>query len=382
MKIGERFIEQGLLTAAQLEEALRAQLIFGGHLGTCLLELGYVEEAVLGRTLASIYGVGYAPPHFFDNVARTVVQAMPRRVVEKHSVVPFDLKDRTLHVAMIDPKNLPAIDEIAFATGQKVAAWVAPEARIFQVMERYYDVPRRQRYVSVCQDLDRGGGAQAGGGADRSSAGPSRFERVYEQPPYLSALTDGTRREETSVPVSGSRHDDLADRLCAADVPSEVADAVLDFATRTLPRCALFMVSGATATLWRSRGLSGSSIAPVIALPVTSEPLFELLHERDHYRGGFPATPGHRRLFDALGVPVPIELILVPGYLEDRLVVIFYGDAGPGGLLRKDLDDPRDLVAKAVAALQIVAIKKKIRASRPADAAAEPAGAGRGAQAA
>ena len=373
MKIGERFIEQGLLNSAQLEEALRAQLIFGGHLGTCLLELGYVEETTLGRTLASIYGVGYAPPHFFDNVSRAILQTLPRRVVEKHSVVPFDQKDRTLHVAMIDPKNLPAIDEIAFATGQKIAPWVAPEARIFQVMERYYDVPRRQRYVAVCQDLDRSGAAQGAGGPDPTAAGRSRFERVYEPPPYLSALTDGGRREDLSVPVSGSSLDELAGRLCAAESPSEVADAVLDTAVKTLPRCVLFMVRGATATLWRSRGMTGSSVSPVIALPVTSEPLFELLHERDHYRGAIPPTPAHRHLFDALGVPPPLELLLIPGYLEDRLVVILYGDGGPAGLLRSDGPDPRHLVDKAVAALQIVALKKKIRAAATADAPAKPA---------
>src|SRR5262245_56385586 len=173
MKLGERFIQQGLLTQAQLEAALKAQLIFGGHLGTVLLEFGHVDEHTLGKTLAKIFGVDYAPPNLFLEIPKTVIDIVPKRLVEKHHAVPFDKRDRTLAVAMIDPKDLRAIDELSFATGHKIHAWVAPEARVFQVMEKYYDVPRRHRYITVCQTLDAAGAAAAKG-----SAGPSERERA------------------------------------------------------------------------------------------------------------------------------------------------------------------------------------------------------------
>jgi len=159
MKLGERFIQQGLLTQAQLEAALKAQLIFGGHLGTVLLEFGHVDEHTLGKTLAKIFNVDYAPPNLFTDIPKTIIDLVPKRLVEKHHAVPFDKRDRHLAVAMIDPKDLQAIDEISFATGHTIHPWVAPEARIFQVMERYYDLPRRHRYISVCQTLDAEGAA-------------------------------------------------------------------------------------------------------------------------------------------------------------------------------------------------------------------------------
>jgi hypothetical protein len=87
MRLGEYFVRKGIITPAQLDEALRGQLIFGGHLGTCLLEMGYVEESVLGRSLGEIFGVGYAAPHLFQDIPRNVIERLPRRLVEKHHAV-------------------------------------------------------------------------------------------------------------------------------------------------------------------------------------------------------------------------------------------------------------------------------------------------------
>ena len=99
MKIGEYLIQKGIINEKQLQEALRAQLIYGGHLGTCLMELGYIEENALGHVLAQIYKVPYANPHLFVDILQTVIQALPARVVEKLHAVPFDLREKVLHVA-------------------------------------------------------------------------------------------------------------------------------------------------------------------------------------------------------------------------------------------------------------------------------------------
>src|SRR6185503_19301346 len=84
MKIGEILIQRGLINKAQLKEALDAQLIFGGNLGTCLMELGYLSERRLGAVLAEIFDVEYAPPEYFDNIPRFVTSALNARLVERH----------------------------------------------------------------------------------------------------------------------------------------------------------------------------------------------------------------------------------------------------------------------------------------------------------
>jgi hypothetical protein len=413
MKLGERFIQQGLLTPARLEAALKAQLIFGGHLGTVLLELGHVDEHALGNTLAKIYDVHYAPPHFFHEIPKATIDLLPKRLAEKLHAVPFDKHDRTLDVAMIDPKDLRALDEIAFATGCRIVPWVSPEARIFQVLERYYDIPRRHRYISVCQTLDAASSAMTPSERERRES--AVLGSAFAPPPYLAALsptsseTDGASMEGppaapsigqapavvATAGTSGSPSDvpasmeawraapaeaaastpaaipavrtlsDLAEALCRSEHAGDLSAASLEFLSARLKRTLLFLVRGATATLWCAGGLESRAPLPSMILPITSEPLFSLLHERDHYRGPMPNDNRYWRLFESLGIATPTELVLLPGYLDDRLLVVVYGDAGPLTPLTADIAELQQMVGKVAAALHLVALKRKIRAQEP-----------------
>lgn len=369
MRLGEFFVSKGIINNEQLEEALRGQLIFGGHLGTCLLEMGYVEEGVLGRALSEMFGVGYAPPHLFDNIPRSAIERLPRRLVEKHLAVPFDLRERNLDVAMIDPKNLPAIDTLSFATGLRIVPWVAPEARIFQVMERYYGVARRQRYITVCAEMDRAGSG-AGGGSQVLNAGRSGGS-AYAQPAHLSILAAGdpappvmpALQAAAPGPAGADPQRDLVDALCRAEGITEVAETALAYASRHLTRTALFLVKGTSATLWCARGTGQDGVAKPqgLALSVTNDPLFELLLERTHFRGPLPADPRLQAFFTAMKMDRAGEAIIVPGYMEDRLVTCLYGDAGPFGGIEADTNDLRLMVARTALALQMLVVKKRIR---------------------
>lgn len=442
MKLGEHFIQQGLLTQAQLEAALKAQLIFGGHLGTVLLEFGHVDEHTLGKTLAKIFNVDYAPPNLFTDIPKNVIDIVPKRLVEKHHVVPFDKRERNLAVAMIDPKDLRAIDEISFATGHRIHPWVAPEARIFQVMERYYDLPRRHRYISVCQTLDAAGSGPASGAQGPTARERAVLDSAYAPPPYLAALGTSETGPDSEGPPAAPRmaagtpapptaslivnapaaaaipalpvvaampapatpaasplpasavnlapaaapaarvvpppampsgpmtEAALSDELCRCESASEIADVTVRYLASRLTRAILFLVRGDTATLWKAHGLTGDK-TPSLLLPLTTEPLFALLHERDSYCGPLP-TGSPALLLSNLGMAPPNEIVLLPGYLDDRLLVIVYGDGGAGASIQPDVGDLRPIVTKVACALHLVALKRRIR-SGPETAAAAPA---------
>ncbi|HZN02944.1 MAG TPA: hypothetical protein VFD06_05100 [Candidatus Polarisedimenticolia bacterium] len=385
MKLGERFIQQGLLTPAQLEAALKAQLIFGGHLGTVLLEFGHVDEHTLGKTLGKIFNVDYAPPGLFTDIPKTILDLVPKRLVEKHHAVPFDKRDRHLAVAMIDPKDLQAIDEISFATGHTIHPWVAPEARIFQVMERYYDLPRRHRYISVCQTLDAAGAAAAKGPGGPSERERAVLDSAYAPPPYLAALgssppdaaADAEGPPPAPLSITGidgeagpGTETQLSDSLCRSEGASEIAEAAVQFLSSRLKRSILFLVRGDTATVWRTHGPAQST--PTALLPLTSEPLFALLHERDHYQGPLPAHPRIEQMMATFGMKPPREIVLLPGYLDDRLLVIVYGDSGPDAAIAAEVGDLRPIVTKIACALHLVALKRRIRSTAEAAEAAAP----------
>ena len=149
MRLGQVLLADGAISGDQLQEALDAQLIYGGHLGTCLMELGHVGEERLGQALALAADVPCAPAAAFLAIPRFVLDALPQSMVQKHAAVPIGLEDNILDVAMIDPKSRQALEELRGVSGCAIRSWIAPEMRIFEAMERYYDLPRRIRYVTL-----------------------------------------------------------------------------------------------------------------------------------------------------------------------------------------------------------------------------------------
>jgi len=149
LRLGEVLIQSGIIDDAQLKAALDAQLIYGGHLGTCLVELGFVEVDLLAGVLSKQFSVAPADRERILKIDPLVIGTLPAALVVKHQVIPFDLKERVLHVAMVDPRNLLALDELSFASGYKVETWIAPEILVHRAMEHYYKVPRQLRHISV-----------------------------------------------------------------------------------------------------------------------------------------------------------------------------------------------------------------------------------------
>ena len=153
MRLGEMLITQKLIDERQLKSALDAQLIYGGHLGTCLIELGYVDDESLGRMLAIAHGVAYAPREQVLEPQQDALGAVPKSVIEKHCAVPFRMEDRTVQLAMIEPTNLDRIDELAIVSGHPVCPYVSPEIVIRYAMERHFGIPRKSRYIAVSNAL-------------------------------------------------------------------------------------------------------------------------------------------------------------------------------------------------------------------------------------
>lgn len=136
-KIGELLLRENLITKEQLETALNYQRTYGGHLGSVLISLGYVSEdevlAILGRQ----YGVPTINLSYFE-VDPQVIGLIPAEIATKHQLLPLSRVGSTLTIAIADPTNVMAIDDIKFLTGLNVEPVVASEISIQQAIERYY----------------------------------------------------------------------------------------------------------------------------------------------------------------------------------------------------------------------------------------------------
>ena len=154
----------------------------------------------------------------------------------------------------------------------------------------------------------------------------------------------------------------LTEVLCGAESLEKLADAVLDHAAKGLPRCMLFSVRSRNATLLHAKGLEVDPERKAnLTMSVTRDPPFKLLLGDDHYRGPVPSDPFYHSFYGMLDTEIPSEILLLPGYVDDQLEVLLYGDAGVGGEIRGDTHDYRKLVRNLALGLKLIQIKDQIR---------------------
>jgi len=150
-RLGELLVRNKLISESQLAKALEDQKSSGGRLGASLIKLGYIKEDELAAFLSRQYGVPSINLAEFE-IDPAVIKLVPAEVASKYQVVPINRAGSTLIVAMSDPSNIFAIDDIKFMTGYNVEVVVAPEASIKQAIDKYYD--QSASLADVMSDLE------------------------------------------------------------------------------------------------------------------------------------------------------------------------------------------------------------------------------------
>jgi type IV pilus assembly protein PilB len=137
-RIGELLVKENLLTTEQLRKARQEAKTGGQRLGAQITKLGYLEENELSEFVARQYGVPDINLQEFD-IDPAVIQLIPEEVALKHTVIPVNRAGSTLIVAIADPSNIFAIDDIKFLTGYNIEVVVSSEDQIKRAVDRNYD---------------------------------------------------------------------------------------------------------------------------------------------------------------------------------------------------------------------------------------------------
>jgi len=145
-RLGELLIREKLITSEQLNEALSTQKREGGKLGLNLTKLGYLTEKDLTTFLSKQYGIPTIDLYTHE-IDPEVSKLIPEDVSKKYQVLPVSRTGSTLVVAMADPSNIFAIDDIKFLTGYNVESVVASEAAIKAALEKAYAAPEVEMAV-------------------------------------------------------------------------------------------------------------------------------------------------------------------------------------------------------------------------------------------
>ncbi|WP_305042014.1 type IV-A pilus assembly ATPase PilB [Geoalkalibacter sp.] len=150
-RLGELLVRNKLITSDQLAKAVEDQKAGGGRLGASLIKLGFLHDGELAAFLSKQYGVPSINLDEFD-IEPAIVRLIPPEIAQKYQVVPVNRAGATLIVAMSDPSNIFAIDDIKFMTGYNIEVVVAAETAIKAAIDRYYD--QSQSLADVMEDLD------------------------------------------------------------------------------------------------------------------------------------------------------------------------------------------------------------------------------------
>jgi type IV pilus assembly protein PilB len=175
-KLGEILVRENLITPQQLREALEYQRQNGGRLGFNLVKLGLLSDDVITAVLSRQYGVPSVNLDLFE-IETDVIRLIPHDVALKYSVLPISKVGATLTLAMADPTNVFAMDDIKFMTSLNVEPVVVSEASVQNAIGKYYSAARELELAGMVFDdnpfanIKVGSGSKAvnGNGAGKSS---------------------------------------------------------------------------------------------------------------------------------------------------------------------------------------------------------------------
>jgi type IV pilus assembly protein PilB len=177
VRLGDLLLKEKRITPEQLQEALNYQRQKGGKLGYALVSLGYAKEAEITALLSKQFGVPSIAIGQFQ-IDPTVIKLVPAETAQKYQIIPLSRSGATLTIAMTDPTNVFAMDDIKFMTGYNVEPVVASETEVDEALQRYYG---------------KTGTAAADAGGSAAGGAPSALEvasQALENMPQLDDTGD------------------------------------------------------------------------------------------------------------------------------------------------------------------------------------------------
>jgi len=375
--IGEVLIREGHLTPDGLEEALDWQVLYGGRLGTNLLELQLVGEEQLARALGKQMGAEVAWGELAVDPA--LVSSIPRHVADRQEIVPWKLEKRRLKVLCCEI-NVANLDQLSYKVGRTCVPVIAPEFRVIQLLRTHYEANRQMRALDFGVVPEEGRRKKKDKQTGKTvELGPelideAEFNEIYnrvtgkivaaapakapEAPPpappppqeeQLETLPDDailgelpaeealpqvTWDDVPAPPPPPARDEsplDFKQALKALEGVSDretIAHIVLRASRNKAARALLLQVQGGVALGWDGLG-EGTENARQVAMPLAAESAFSLVvRSRSHYMGPLQKTPGNIRFLATLGKKVPLSSLIFPILHRGRVSHMLYLDNG------------------------------------------------------
>jgi type IV pilus assembly protein PilB len=206
-KLGEILLKENLITPDQLKQALDHQKVNGGRLGNSLVKLGFLNDDEVTAVLSRQYGVPSINLAYFE-VDPSVTKLIPMDTASKYQVLPLSRVGSSLTLAMVDPTNVFAMDDIKFMTGFNIEPVVASEAAILDAIKKQYgsveDQERKKELEEIVSFIDEGQAESLELEADEDGTlNLAQMEKAAEEAPVIKLvnyiLTDAVKRGASDI---------------------------------------------------------------------------------------------------------------------------------------------------------------------------------------
>lgn len=317
LKLGEALVKDSLITREQLKLALERQVIFGGRIGSNIVELGIIREKELAGFLGKFFKVPVADPVKLAAVEPETISCISKELAEKYRLVPYRKEKNRLYVAMLEPRSMQSIDELRFITGYEIIPHVVTELRLLYALEKYYGTERDLRYISI-------------------------LGKEEEQ--------------ETTPEESKEQLKKVKEEFADAKEKEEIIGILLNQSRRISSRAAIFILKGDKLSGWQARGLNVEncqfSIDP-------NSIFFDVISRKNYYRGPLLRVPANDPLIAILS-GTPQDCLLIPIQIRDKIIALLYADNGNNSVLDASLNYIHTLAKMASISFEIAILRKKI----------------------
>jgi hypothetical protein len=316
-----------------------------------------------------------APEDWLTNPSDEARDALAPELVEKHKVLPLRVEQRTLHLAMLDPHDPVQVDEIAFATGMRIVAYVVPEVQLLALLEHHYGLRREVRYINLGKEAAAGLAKKAKSAEDPNQKSPElnpdaaedmaplgdsqdlideeSFQSLHAKTDPNSSTEQAPATDDHAAEVPEMDLADLAasppvdaapelaeDSIAALEVALVLAsdrDAVSEIALRIARRyteaAAVFIVRGGIISGFRGDGEAISEQIAGILLPIESDcAITAPATTKVPFRGRPPEGGLDTTLLTNLQRGDAREVTVFPILIRNQVVNLLYTDSGQNPL--------------------------------------------------
>jgi hypothetical protein len=368
LRFAQELVSRGYVTPQGLEEALRQQVVLGGHLATNLWELRLVDGKRLTELSSELLGVPTADPKLASEAPPEARRLFSHKFVETYRILPMRVAGAVLQVATAEPWDMLMLGRAAHHAGYPVQPFFLAEVPIAALLEKLYEIPTSARFwlgvdhadkkrppafleaglhpqgeesskkqKSVLVDFVSAEVAKLRSGRSRPRALEQAEQRLVVQP--LSDEEIAASEPSQLAPITDLARANAA--LESAQSRDEVGSVLLRFALGRSRRAILFV---RRALLWAGWMGAGDGVVPArigsLLTPTVAGTIFGLVAETGgHYIGPMQPHVSYAPLLLALGGGRPRSVALLPVQAGGRLIFGLYLDAGADGYVTTDVSD-------------------------------------------